>query len=93
MRASDLHLSVSMPPVVRVDGKLIRMEAPLLTRSNVEELLLPILSGEQRRQLEQTWELDMSYTVRDVGRFRLNIYKQCGTQVLQVAVKQQHWLP
>ena len=79
MRASDLHLSVSMPPVVRVDGKLIRMEAPLLTRSNVEELLLPILSGEQRRQLEQTWELDMSYTVRDVGRFRLNIYKQCGT--------------
>lgn len=79
MRASDLHLSVNMPPVVRVDGKLIRMEAPLLTRSNVEELLLPILSGEQRRQLEQTWELDMSYTVRDVGRFRLNIYKQCGT--------------
>lgn len=79
MRASDLHLSVNMPPVVRVDGKLIRMESPILTRSNVEELLLPILSGEQRRQLEQTWELDMSYTVRDIGRFRVNIYKQCGT--------------
>lgn len=79
MRGSDLHLSVNMPPVVRVDGKLVRMDSSILTRSNVEELLLPILSGEQRRQLEQTWELDMSYSVRDVGRFRVNIYKQCGT--------------
>lgn len=79
MRASDLHLSVNMPPVVRIDGKIVRMELPTLTRSNVEELLIPILSGEQRRQLEQTWELDMSYSVRNIGRFRLNLYKQCGT--------------
>lgn len=79
MRASDVHLSVNMPPVVRIDGKLVRTDLPVLTRQSIEELLLPILSNEQRRQLEQTWELDMSYTVKNTGRFRLNIYKQCGT--------------
>ena len=79
MRASDLHLSVGLPPVLRIDGKLVRMQLPALTKLNIEELLLPILSGEQRRQLEQTWELDMSYTVKNTGRFRLNIYKQNST--------------
>ncbi len=78
-RASDLHISVGLPPVIRVDGNLLRTKYPPYTPEGVEELLFPMLNNEQRRTLEQTWELDMSYGLKDLGRFRVNIYKNRGT--------------
>ncbi|MCD7779604.1 MAG: type IV pilus twitching motility protein PilT, partial [Candidatus Gastranaerophilales bacterium] len=78
-RASDLHISSGLPPVIRVDGNLLRTKYPPFTPEGVEELLFPMLSNEQRRTLEQTWELDMSYGVTGIGRFRVNIYKNKGT--------------
>lgn len=77
--ASDLHISVGMPPVIRVDGKLIRTPHEMLTPAAVEDLLFPMLNNEQRRTLEQVWELDMSYGVSGLGRFRVNIYKNRNT--------------
>ena len=77
--ASDLHISVGLPPVVRVDGNLLRTKYQELTSSQVEGLLFPMLTNEQRRTLEQIWELDMSYGIEGVGRFRVNIYKNKGT--------------
>ncbi len=76
--ASDLHLSSNLPPVVRIDGRLIRTEMPDLTSEAVERLLFPMLSNEQRRILEQTWELDFSYGIKSLGRFRVNIYRDKG---------------
>ncbi len=78
-KASDLHVSAGMPPILRIDGNLLKTKYPSFTPQDVEELLFPMLNNEQRRILEQTWELDMSYGVSGVGRFRVNVYKNRGT--------------
>ncbi len=75
---SDLHISNGLPPIKRVDGKLIHMNYPALTSDDVEALLFPMMSNDQRRRLEQDWELDFSYGVTGIGRFRVNFYKDKG---------------
>ena len=76
---SDLHISAGLPPVKRVDGILIRMEYQPLTSDQVEQLLFPMMSNDQRRRLEQDWELDFSYGIKGMGRFRVNFYKDKGS--------------
>lgn len=75
---SDLHISANLPPVARLDGKLQRLDYPPLSSDDVESLLFPMLSNEQRRTLEQTWELDFSYGIEGLSRFRVNFYKDKG---------------
>ncbi len=75
---SDLHISSALPPCIRIDGKLKRMEYPPLSSEQVESLLFPMLSNEQRRRLEQEWELDFSYGIEGLSRFRVNFYKDKG---------------
>jgi len=77
-KASDLHLSVGLPPIIRIDGKLVRVDHPPLTKDDVERLIFNMLSNEQRRVLEQNWELDCSYGVEAIGRFRINVYRERG---------------
>ena len=76
---SDLHISSNLPPVVRIDGTLRRYDYPALTPDDVEALLFPMLSNEQRRTLEQNWELDFSYGIEGLSRFRVNFYKDKGS--------------
>lgn len=76
---SDLHISAGLPPVIRVDGKLLRTEYPPLTKEDVQRLIFGMLNNEQRRNLEQNWELDCSYGIYGLGRFRVNVYKEKGT--------------
>ena len=78
-RGSDLHISSGLPPIKRVDGNLIRMDYPALTSTQVEQLLFPMMSNDQRRRLEQDWELDFSYGIKGMGRFRVNFYKDKGS--------------
>lgn len=78
-RGSDLHISNALPPIKRVDGKLVRMDYPALTSEQVEALLFPMMSNDQRRRLEQDWELDFSYGIKGMGRFRVNFYKDKGS--------------
>ena len=75
---SDLHISANLPPAARIDGKLQRYDYPPLSPDDVETLLFPMLSNEQRRTLEQTWELDFSYGIEGLSRFRVNFYKDKG---------------
>ncbi len=75
---SDLHISSNLPPVARIDGNLKRYDMPPLTPDEVENLLFPMLTNEQRRRLEQDWELDFSYGIEGVSRFRVNFYKDKG---------------
>lgn len=75
---SDLHISANLPPAARIDGKLQRLDYPPLSSDDVEALLFPMLSNEQRRTLEQTWELDFSYGIEGLSRFRVNFYKDKG---------------
>jgi len=76
--ASDLHISANLPPVIRVSGNLIRTDYAPLTPADMENLIFPMLNNEQRRTLEQVWELDMSYGIHGLGRFRVNVYKDKG---------------
>lgn len=76
--ASDLHISSGLSPVIRIDGNLIRVEQPPLTPEDVQQMIFSILNNDQRRFLEQNWELDFSYGVHGLGRFRVNVYKENG---------------
>jgi twitching motility protein PilT len=78
-KASDLHMSVGLPPILRVHGDLIRTSHAVLDKEEVQRLIFSILSNDQRRTLEQNWELDFSYGLAEVGRFRINVYKNVGT--------------
>jgi twitching motility protein PilT len=77
---SDLHLATGQPPFGRFNGELRPM---LLDRRLDEEscnrLIFSMLNNSQRKQLEQNWELDCSYGLKGVARFRVNVYRQRGT--------------
>ncbi|RYD04345.1 twitching motility protein pilT [Desulforamulus aquiferis] len=79
MDGSDLHISAGVPPVVRVYGELIRMDFPKLMPKDIEELIFPILQPHQREQLDRDLELDFSYSVPGLSRFRGNIMWQRGS--------------
>jgi twitching motility protein PilT len=78
--ASDLHLTVDSPPVLRVRGRLERVETmEPLAADDTRELLYRILSTEQQKQLEIKRQLDFSYSVPGLARFRVNVYFQRGS--------------
>lgn len=77
--ASDLHIKVGQPPILRIAGKLIRSQVDALTKDDTQRLIFSILTSEQRKQLEQTWELDCSYGLEGVGRWRINCYRDRGS--------------
>ncbi len=76
---SDIHISCGLPPYLRVGGHLQPTEYEPLTAEEVQRLVFSMLNNTQRKTLEQTWELDCSYGVRGIGRFRVNVYKDRGT--------------
>src|SRR6185369_16195131 len=76
-RASDLHLVIGQPPMLRVDGSLQAMtEYPPLTADESKRMLYTLLSDAQRTRFEQDWELDFSVSVDNVSRFRVNALVQ-----------------
>ncbi len=75
---SDLHLSIGSPPQVRVDGHLQRLDGPELTPEVTKSLAYSVLTDLQKKQFEETWELDMAFGLRGVGRFRCNVFNQRG---------------
>src|SRR4051794_39924623 len=75
--ASDLHLTVGSPPVIRLHGDLIRLDQyPILTQQGLRAMVYAILPQRRREQLEQDLELDMSYSLPGKARFRVNVYFQ-----------------
>ncbi len=76
--ASDLHVTSGLPPMVRVNGDVRALDHEPLTPSTTRETVYGILSGDQRRRLENEWELDLSYTLPGAARFRVNVYFQKG---------------
>ncbi len=76
--ASDLHITVGTPPVIRVDGELIQTDLDVLTPMDTRSLIYNMLTSEQQKEFEEKLELDISYSVHGFGRFRVNVYKQRG---------------
>jgi len=76
---SDLHLSADLPPYGRFNGQLRPMQDEVLDEETCNRLIFTLLNNSQRKQLEQNWELDCSYGLRGIGRFRVNVYRQKGS--------------
>ncbi|MHB8189405.1 MAG: type IV pilus twitching motility protein PilT [Ferrimicrobium sp.] len=74
---SDLHLSTGIPPVIRLHGSLMELEEFAgLTPASLREAIYAILTQSQRERFEEQWDLDLAYSVRGLGRFRLNLFMQ-----------------
>jgi len=76
--ASDLHISPDSPPRLRVDGKLLPLDLPALGPADSKSLCYSVLTEEQKRDLETNRELDLAFSVKNLARFRSNIYHQKG---------------
>jgi twitching motility protein PilT len=76
--ASDLHITTYIPPRIRVDGTLISLDYPPLTPTETKNLIYGLLSDRQKKQFEEKLELDFSFGIKDLGRFRGNVFMQKG---------------
>lgn len=76
--ASDVHLTVGIPPKMRLHGRLIDVNGSMevLTAIDTMEMADSVVNEKQKAHLEEYGELDMSYAISGIGRFRVNIFKQ-----------------
>ncbi len=76
---SDLHISAGSPPMIRVNGRLVSTEQEVIDPEVAQKIIYSILDNEQIIRFERTMELDMSFGIAGLGRFRTNVYYQRGT--------------
>ena len=76
---SDLHVSAGSPPKIRVDGHLVNATAEMLSPEVTQSLIYSFLSNEQVAEFEAKWEIDLSFGLERLGRFRVNVFLQRGT--------------
>ncbi len=76
--ASDLHITTGSPPRVRIDGKLIPLDHPQLAPGDTKALCYSVLTDAQKHKFEENNELDLSFGVKGLSRFRANIFMQRG---------------
>ena len=74
--ASDLHLTAGMPPMIRVDGDMRRIDLPMMDHKTVHALIYDIMTDKQRKNYEEFLETDFSFEVPDLARFRVNVFNQ-----------------
>ena len=77
--ASDLHLTIASPPQIRIDGVLEPLDLPPLTASDTTQMCYSVLTDSQKHRFEKENELDLSFGLKGVSRFRANIFVQRGT--------------
>ncbi len=75
---SDLHLTVGTPPGLRVNGEIVRVKIPALTPEDSKRLIYQILSEEQKNEFEKNLELDFSFGIKGLARFRANVFYSKG---------------
>lgn len=74
--ASDIHLTVGVPPILRIQGKLYATQFDVLTPESAQTLIYSIMTDEQRQRFEEDLELDFAFGLKSLGRLRINIFKQ-----------------
>jgi len=79
-KASDLHIKVGSPPVIRIDNRLVPLsEKPRVSQEDAMRMIFAVMSEEQREQFKAKHEVDVAYSVQGLGRFRANIFQQRST--------------
>lgn len=76
--ASDIHITVGLPPIMRLNGHLTKLDYPVLTANDTLELCVNMLKPKQREKFEERGEYDMSVAFPGIGRYRVNVFKQRG---------------
>ncbi len=84
--ASDLHLKVGSSPMIRVDGELTELDEPSCTPEDTKDYAASLMSEKQIRRFSETNEIDFAYSAPNVGRYRINVYRQRGT--ISIALRQ-----
>ncbi|MCK5761162.1 MAG: type IV pilus twitching motility protein PilT, partial [Candidatus Delongbacteria bacterium] len=74
--ASDLHICAGSPPVIRIDGELVRLNHPVLMPNETKEIAYSVLNEYQKNEFEKNLQVDLSTGIRSLGRFRVNVYSQ-----------------
>lgn len=77
--ASDLHIVSGSPPILRVSGRMVRVKAPELSSDDSRKVCYSILTDAQKARFEATKELDFSFGIKDMARFRVNLFFQRGS--------------
>ncbi len=85
-KASDIHLTVGIPPTYRIFGELVKLDDKPLTPNDTKALTLEALNEKQFKILEEKGELDFSYSSPGIGRYRVNAYKQRGSYGLALRI-------
>ena len=75
-KASDLHISSGQPPIIRVDGELKRVNLPSLSAEVVISMIYDIMTDAQRKVYEERLEVDFSFEIPNIARFRVNAFNQ-----------------
>ena len=78
-KASDVHVTVGLPPRVRINGELVDLEYPKLTPADCEKLILDIMDERQENLFKDRGELDFSFSIPNIGRYRVNVFRQRGS--------------
>src|SRR5689334_13303289 len=76
--ASDLHITMGVPPMLRVDGQIIPTPYPKLTADVCQHLIYSLLTDAQKQRFESVNELDISFGIKNIGRVRMNVFRQRG---------------
>ncbi|GGX84955.1 type IV pilus twitching motility protein PilT [Vogesella alkaliphila] len=75
-KASDLHLSSGLPPIIRVHGDIRRINLPPMPHHDVHDMVYDIMNDHQRKAFEETFECDFSFELPGIARFRVNVFQQ-----------------
>lgn len=88
-KASDLHIKAGGPPYIRVTGSLIKTEFPPLSAADCERVAMGLMTDDAVERFKQRGEVDFAYSVRGLGRFRVNVFRQRGS----IGIACRHVLP
>lgn len=81
-KASDVHITVGIPPKMRVNGKLLTMDYERMLPDDTKAIADEVMNDDQRRKFEEKGEHDMSFSIPHLGRYRVNVFKQRGSVAL-----------
>lgn len=84
--ASDIHFTVGIPPTYRIDGELVSTLERRLTQEDTAYLVKQVLGEKRMKTLDETGEIDFSYSISNVGRFRVNAFKQRGSYAMVLRI-------